>query len=482
MQPFDLVGSLPLIVIWLALGFIGIVIQAFVRNTKLVYGYYAGTLALTGTLAAVTAYHKATAFQHMIVVGGYANYFDVLFCAAGLMTMFAARPYLQREESEFDEFYTLLVSAVSGMMLLSHSNNLLVTFIGVELMSISFYVMAGFFRTQERSVEAALKYFLLGAFATGFLVYGMSLLYGATGSLDYSAIALAVHAGTLKFPALLATGATLVTIGFCFKVAAFPFHQWAPDVYEGSPTAVTAFMSTAGKAAAFSAFVPIIMHVMPTQGASPASVAYAPQMQLMLAVIAAVTMLIGNISAIAQSNVKRMLAYSSVAHAGYLMMGLVSGTGDGAAAITFYVTSYVFMQLGAFVIVGILERANGGHLELDDYRGLGKRHPMLAGLMAIFMFSLAGIPPFAGFFGKYLLFLSVIEAGYTWLAIVAVVSSVISVYFYLGLVVKMYFQEPSGQDEPAPAGTAAVTLAAATIAILLLGVMPSLLLNIYRTW
>ena len=481
MQPFDLVGSLPLIVIWLALGAVGIVIQAFVRNTKLVFGYYAGTLAVTGTLAALTAYHKTTAFQHMITVGGYANYFDVLFCAAGLMTMLAARPYLQRSESEYDEFYTLLVSAVSGMILMAHSNNLVVTFVGVELMSISFYVMAGFFKMQERSVEAALKYFLLGAFASGFLVYGMALLYGATGSLDYVDIGLAVHGGTLRFPLLMAAGAVLMTIGLSFKVAAFPFHQWAPDVYEGSPTAVTAFMSTAGKAAAFSAFIPIIMQVMPV-GAGAAVPSYAPQLQTVLAVIAAITMLVGNISAVVQTNVKRMLAYSSIAHAGYLMMGLVSGSADGAAGILFYVTSYVFMQIGAFVIVGLVEKADGTNVMMDDYRGLGKRQPLLAGLMSVFMFSLAGIPPFAGFFGKYLLFLSAIEAGFTWLTIVAVVSSVISVYFYLGMVVKMYFQEAEHAAEPAPTGLAGVTLAVATIAVVVLGVLPSLLLNIYRTW
>ena len=483
MQPFDLVGSLPLIVIWLALGAVGIVIQAFVRNTKLVFGYYTGTLALTGILAAITSYHKTTAFQHMITVGGYANYFDVLFCGAGIMCMLAARPYLQRSESEFDEFYTLLVSAVSGMMLMAHSNNLLVTFVGVELMSISFYVMAGFFKSQDKSVEAALKYFLLGAFASGFLAYGMSLLYGATGSLDYVAIGMAVHGGTLKFPLLLATGAALVTIGLSFKVAAFPFHQWAPDVYEGAPTAVTAFMSTAGKAAAFSAFVPIIMQVMPLSAGAGAAVAtYAPQLQLVLAIIAAITMLVGNISAVVQTNVKRMLAYSSIAHAGYLMMGLVSGSADGVAAILFYVTSYVFMQIGAFVIVGLVEKADGSNVSLDDYRGLGKRQPLLAGLMAVFMFSLAGIPPFAGFFGKYLLFLSAIEAGFTWLTIVAVLSSVISVYFYLGMVVKMYFQEPTDAHEPAPMGLSAITLAVATVALVVLGVLPSLLLNIYRTW
>lgn len=467
---------LPLVVIWLALGAVGIVIQAYVRSTKLVFGYYLGTLSLTAVLAIITSGAKGTMFSGMITTGGYANYFDVLFCAAGILSMIAARPYLQRLDGELDEYYTLLVSAVTGMMLMAHANHMLVTFIGIELMSISFYVMAGFLRSEIRSVEASLKYFLLGAFASGFLVYGMALIYGATGSLDYAGIASVVTADGLRFPVLFAIGATLLVIGFCFKIAAFPFHQWAPDVYEGAPTAVTAFMSTAGKAAAFSALIPVAAVLM------SGNAAVTGQMQLMVAVVAAITMLVGNISAIAQTNVKRMLAYSSVAHAGYMLMGIVNGSASGSEAIVFYATAYTFMQIGAFVIVGILEREHGGHLLLDDYAGLGKRQPMLAALMSIFMFSLAGIPPLGGFFGKYLLFVSAIDAGYTWLTIVAVVSSVISVWFYLGLVVKMYFTEPSGDTSEAPSGIAAVTLAVTTVAVIALGVLPGWITSIIRTW
>lgn len=260
----DFFGSLPLLVIWLALGAIGIAIQAFVRNnTRLVFGYYSGTLVITALLALITSAHKGTTFGGMISIGGFANYFDVLFCGAGLLAMFAARPYLQRENSELDEFYTMLVSAVSGMMLMAHANNLLVLFVGIELMSISFYIMAGFLRTNIRSIEAALKYFLLGAFATGFLVYGMSLIYGATGSLQYDVIASVIGENRSQFPTLLAIGAVFLAVALSFKIAAFPFHQWAPDVYEGSPTVVTAFMSTAGKAAAFSAFIAVFAVLMP---------------------------------------------------------------------------------------------------------------------------------------------------------------------------------------------------------------------------
>ncbi|HLP28703.1 MAG TPA: NADH-quinone oxidoreductase subunit N, partial [Candidatus Didemnitutus sp.] len=373
----DLFGSMPLIVIWLALGAVGIALQAFVRNnTRLVFSYYAGTLVLTAALALVTSSHKGVTFEGMITMGGFANYFDVLFCGAGLLAMFAARPYLQRENAELDEYYTLLVSAVSGMMLMAHANNLLVLFVGIELMSISFYVMAGFLRTNIRSVEAALKYFLLGAFATGFLVYGMSLVYGATGSLQYDVIASVVASNATPFPALLAIGGVLLAVALSFKVAAFPFHQWAPDVYEGSPTVVTAFMSTAGKAAAFSAFIAVFAVMMPNTST------LTPQLQQMLAIVSAITMLIGNFTALAQTNVKRMLAYSSIAHAGYLLMGIVSNSGSGYAGITFYITSYVFMQLGAFVVVGILERGNEENLQLSDYAGLAKREPALAFVMA----------------------------------------------------------------------------------------------------
>ncbi|MBU3698706.1 MAG: NADH-quinone oxidoreductase subunit N [Candidatus Kapabacteria bacterium] len=473
----DFFGSLPLIVIWLALGAVGIVIQAFVRNnTRLIFGYYVATLCGTALLAILTAGHKNVAFSGMVTLGGFPNYFDVLFCGAGLLTMLAARPYLQRENAELDEFYTLLVSAVAGMMFMAHANNLLVLFVGVELMSISFYVMAGFFRTNSRSIEAGLKYFLLGAFASGFLVYGMALIYGATGSLQYDIIAKNIATGAVNFPALLSIGAVLMAVALGFKVAAFPFHQWAPDVYEGAPSVVTAFMSTAGKSAAFAAFITVFWALMPHGNA------LTPKLQNMLAIVSAVTMLIGNITAISQTNVKRMLAYSSVAHAGYLLMGLVANTHAGGSAIVFYVTSYVFMQLGAFVVVGILERGNEQHLEISDYAGLAKREPVLAFAMAVFMFALAGIPPLAGFFGKYLLFVAAIDAGFLWLTLVAVLSSIVSAYFYLGLIVKMYFSESQAHHEPNPAGMAGISLVVAATASIVLGLFTTQLLSVYSTW
>jgi NADH-quinone oxidoreductase subunit N len=314
-----------------------------------------------------------------------------------------------------------------------------------------------------------LKYFLLGAFATGFLVYGIALIYGSTGSMDYNQIALNINNNALNFPALLPVGIALIVIGLSFKAAAFPFHQWAPDVYQGAPTIVTAFMSTAGKAAAFAAFIPIVTVLMP---AAPV------KLQMIFAVMSAATMLIGNISALAQSNIKRMLAFSSVAHAGYIMMGLVSGSQYGYGGIVFYLTAYMFMQIGSFIIVAILERNGEKYLELSDYAGLSKRHPVLAAFMAIFMLSLAGIPPFAGFFGKYFLFTAAIDAGFLWLTLVGVLSSIISVYFYIGLIVKMYFTEPEGQREDNEVGMSGLSLIITIAGVIVLGILPSGILSI----
>jgi NADH-quinone oxidoreductase subunit N len=405
----------------------------------------------------------------MVTGGGFAAYFDILFSIGGLLTILTSRQYLQRENIEHDEFYSLVLFAVAGMMLIAHSNHLLILFIGIEVMSVSFYILSGYMRNNAKSVESSLKYFLLGAFATGFLVYGIALIYGSTGSMDYNQIALNINNNALNFPALLPVGIALIVIGLSFKAAAFPFHQWAPDVYQGAPTIVTAFMSTAGKAAAFAAFIPIVTVLMP---AAPV------KLQMIFAVMSAATMLIGNISALAQSNIKRMLAFSSVAHAGYIMMGLVSGSQYGYGGIVFYLTAYMFMQIGSFIIVAILERNGEKYLELSDYAGLSKRHPVLAAFMAIFMLSLAGIPPFAGFFGKYFLFTAAIDAGFLWLTLVGVLSSIISVYFYIGLIVKMYFTEPEGQREDNEVGMSGLSLIITIAGVIVLGILPSGILSI----
>ncbi|MFM6956003.1 MAG: NADH-quinone oxidoreductase subunit N [Candidatus Kapaibacteriota bacterium] len=453
-----------------AMAIIAMVVDALIKNSaRITFLFSVITLIVSGILAIGTFGQHGIGFNGMVTGGGFASYFDVLFSVGGLLTIFAARSYLQREGIEHDEFYSLILFAIGGMMLIGHSNNLLTLFIGIEIMSVVFYVLSGYMRSSIASVESSLKYFLLGAFSTGFLVYGMALIYGATGSMDYGHIAMNISRGALPLASLLPIGIALMVIGLSFKAAAFPFHQWAPDVYQGAPTIVTAFMSTAGKAAAFAAFMPMIMVLMPAATA---------KLQMTFAVLSAATMLIGNISALAQTNIKRMLAFSSVAHAGYLMMGLVSGSQSGYSGIMFYLTSYMFMQIGSFIIVGLLERRGEEHLQISDYAGLSKKHPVLAGFMAIFMFSLAGIPPFAGFFGKYYLFSAAIDAGFLWLTIIAVLSSIISVYFYIGLIVKMYFNEPEQEMPDTDIGLSGISLFITIAGVIVLGILPSGILSI----
>ncbi|MEJ5245369.1 MAG: NADH-quinone oxidoreductase subunit N [Bacteroidota bacterium] len=413
----------------------------------------------------------------MLAYNGYAYIFDVIFGVAALLTIIAAREYNERAEFEYKEFYSLVVLATVGMMMIAHSADLLLMFIGIEFMSITFYVLAGYFRKKITSVEAALKYFLLGAFASGFLLYGIALIYGATGTLTFQTISQKILAQDYNNLYLI-LGITLVFIGLSFKIAAFPFHQWAPDVYHGAPTVISGFLSTAGKAAAIFAFILIGKNIMFVAIRTLDS-NHIITLQNILAVLSAATMLVGNITAIAQNNVKRMLAYSSVAHAGYMLMGIVANTPDGWAGASFYATVYVFMQIGSFAIVANLEGKDGEYLDFSHYSGLYKTRPFVSVMMVVFLLSLAGIPPFAGFFGKYYIFKSAINAGYLWLTIVGIVSSLISVYFYLRLLIYIYFREASEQvlhtSEPRAAGFTLLISAALTV---LLGVFPSYLIEL----
>lgn len=443
------------------------------NRSNFVLPYSVAGLAIVAVFSAIFWGRNGTAFNGMVLTGMFPCFFDMLFATAGILVMLSARPYLQRMNWEFDEFYILIQFAVSGMILIAHANHLLVAFIGIEVMSISFYVLSAYLRNHILSVESGFKYFLLGAFSTGFLLYGMALVYGATGSMEYPAIHSAVSYGS-KMPMVLLAGTGLIIVGLSFKVAAFPFHTWAPDVYQGAPTVVTAFMSTAGKAAAFAAFIQLGSAIIPNGGPDGAKVA------TLLACISAASMLYGNIVACAQRNVKRMLAYSSIAQAGYMMMGIISGSARGTSGLMFYLAAYMFTQIGAFVLISTLENEYGKNLEMSDYAGLAKRHPLLAGVMSLFMFTLVGLPPFAVFFGKYYLFTAAIEAGYTWLAIIGAISSVISAYFYLGLIVAMYFRAHEGNEVPAPAqpGMAGVSLTIAVIGIFILGILPTVVMRL----
>jgi NADH-quinone oxidoreductase subunit N len=475
MNQQDFLAALPIEIVSVFALLVMLADALVVRSTRLcsalsIVGLVAGIVAAVYTMGG----EPISGFSGMIRTGGMANVYDIIFCGAGIMTVLLARDYLTRVGGMFDEFYTLMMMSVVGMMLMAHATDLMVLFVGLEVMSICFYVMAGLTRGELPSNEASLKYFLLGSFASGFLLYGIALIYGSLGSTGYAAIPTEITRSA--FPMLLWAGVALFIVGLAFKVAAFPFHQWAPDVYTGAPTVVTSFMSTAGKAGAFAGFVGFMLPVL-TSGGEGANDA-----RIVLGLIAAGSMLIGNLTAIAQTNVKRMLAYSSIAHAGYLMIGLAAGNQTGAQGIVYYLGAYLFMQLGAFGIVGLLEREHGANLSIDDYRGLGRRRPGLAIVMSLFMFSLVGLPPFAGFFGKYYLFTAAVRADMVWLAIVGVISSVISAWFYLGLIVNMFFREPEADQPMMPAitGMSRIAVALTIVGTLIIGFIPELILRVAR--
>jgi NADH-quinone oxidoreductase subunit N len=408
-------------------------------------------------------------FGGMLAADGFSLFCNLLFLLVAGLTLLISIAYIRHTGLEHGEYSALLLFSTLGMMIMASSLDLMTIFLGLETLSISLYVLAGFLREQLKSNESALKYLLLGAFASGFVLYGIALVYGATGSINLRQVAQTLALGQVANPNLLIIGMGLLIVGFGFKVAAVPFHMWAPDVYEGAPTSVTAFMIAGTKAAAFAAFVRILMTALP---------ALQPDWSRVLWILAFVTMTVGNVIAIAQTNIKRMLAYSSIAHAGYILVALVTGTKLGSGGILFYLAAYIFMNLGAFAVIVALARRGDERLTIDDYAGLGLHRPALGAAMALFMFSLAGVPPTAGFMGKLYIFSAAIQANYVGLAIIGVANSVVSAFYYLRLTVVMYMssaQSETAPDRPAPALTLAVLIAAG--GTLLLGLFPSRVLE-----
>jgi NADH-quinone oxidoreductase subunit N len=366
--------------------------------------------------------------------------------------------YLRVLRIEHGEYYALVLLASSGMILLVQATDLIAVFLGIELMSIPLYVLAGFDRRRLRSNESALKYFLVGSFASAILLYGMALLYGATGHTDYAGLRAGLDLGN----PLCAIGLGLLLVGFAFKIAVVPFHQWTPDVYEGAPTSVTAYMSVTVKVAAFAALLRLLESL-------------ASDVSALLAALAALTLVVGNVMAIVQQNVKRLLAYSSVAHAGYALLGLVAASDEGQAALLFYLLAYVFMNLGAFAVIVTLARDGQDLDRMTDFAGLARTRPVLAALMTLFMISLAGIPGTVGFMAKFMIFAAAVHAGWVGLVVLAVVTSVISVYYYLRLPVLMYMSEPaeapSRADEVSTGES--LVLGACAVAVVLFGIFPN---------
>jgi NADH-quinone oxidoreductase subunit N len=397
----------------------------------------------------------------LIAVDQFALFFKIVFLLAAILTVMMSVRYLELEGASPGEYYFLILCSTLGMMIMAGGIDLITSFIGLETMAVSFYILAGFIKPNQRSNEAAVKYFLLGAFSLGILLYGMSILYGLSGTTSFHAMA-SVFAGRPRDP-LLVLAVILVVAGMAFKIAAVPFHMWAPDVYEGAPTPVTAFLSVGSKAASFAMLLRIFVEALPSMTAD---------WQLLFEVLAIVTMTVGNLAALTQSNLKRMLAYSSIAHAGYLLIGVVAGTPRGIAAMMIYLLIYTFMQLGAFAVIVMMRRRDIVGDELKDLSGLHLRHPMAAFAMLLFMLSLGGIPPTAGFMGKFWLFSAAIDSGYIALAVIGVLNSAVSLYYYVRVVVFMYLKNETTGSQPTASPALAVTLAVAVAATLVIGVYP----------
>ena len=424
------------------------------------------TVALAGVVGALLASlarwgKPGRAFHDMVVLDDFALFISVVICYAAALVILLSIDYLRRSDAGSGEYYALVLFATAGMMLLAAAGDLVVLFLSLELMSLSLYVLAGLFKRELASSEASMKYFILGAFAASFLLYGIALIYGATGTTNLEGIAAADRA----HDPLLVIGLGLLLVGFGFKISSVPFHMWAPDVYQGAPTSVTALIATGSKAAAFAALIRVL--VVALRGAQADWTA-------LLWVVAALTMTVGNVAAIAQSNLKRMLAYSSVAHAGYMLVGLVAGGTAGAGAVLFYLLTYTFTTAGTFGVITLCERARAEAVEVGDYAGLARRHPTLAAVLGLFLLSLVGIPPLAGFVGKFYLFGAAVRAGYVWLAVIAVLNSAVAAYYYLRVVVYMYMREPEGAATAwVPSFAGALALAIALVGVVLLGVVPA---------
>ncbi len=476
---------LPEIVIAVA-GIIVMVYDSFFPNQRRVSGAISMLgLGLAAVLLALmwTDGLPGSAFNGMIAHDNLRLAFSFVFLLVTAMTILISTVWVENEDVPVGEYHALLMFATFGMMLMASGNDLVILFLGLETLSISTYVMAGFRKTDLKSNESAMKYFILGSFATAFLLYGMALIYGATGSTNITEIAAKV--ADPNFPALLLVGAAMLIIGFGFKVATVPFHFWTPDVYEGAPSPVTGFMSAGPKAAAFASFLRVFVIGFPLVAGVQAAAYLHETWMTSLAIIAILTMTVGNVAAIMQNNIKRMLAYSSIAHAGYALVGFL-GAGaastiaerDAAiAAVAFYMLTYAITNLGAFAVITLLGQKNDRRTEFEDYNGIGFRSPVLAFTLSLFMLSLLGIPLTAGFMGKVLVFRPALEAADTLLTIVvvaAVINTAISAYYYLRLIVVMFFRERTEQwIEPKIPSALAAALLIAVIGVFYLGVFSS---------
>lgn len=473
----DLMGISPALLVFAAALFI-VVWEAIVRPAdRRIYrsiGLATVTLALGLTFGVQAKAHGA-AFSGMVRFDDYGVLFNAIFLVSAGLTLAISHDYLEQVKVRVGEYYGLALFSLFGMMMMGIANDLILLFVALEVMSLGFYVMSALRRDHQASVESGFKYFIMGAFASGLLLYGISLLFGATGTTTIDGIRDAVAAG--NHGALLLTGMGLVMAGFSFKVAAVPFHMWAPDVYQGAPTPVTGYMATGVKAASFAAFGRVMF---------VAFLGLKEEWAIPLWLVAAATMLLGNLAALAQRDLKRMLAYSSIAHAGYVLMGVVAVDGHAVDAngqvsgILFYLFSYTFMTLGTFAVLSLMVKDGEEHTDLSSIRNLGKTHPWMAAGLTLCLLSLAGIPPTMGFVGKFYLFAAAVRGGYTSLAVIGAISGAVGVYYYLRPIVLMYMQDDEESFTLRPGPAVAGVLAISGIALLFLGLHPGDLLELCR--
>lgn len=454
----DLWATMPILIVALA-GLVIVVVDCFSDDSPALPVLAQAGLLVAGIWEALRVGQSGLAFFDLFAYGGFASFVNVIIVLSALLTIPLSVPYLRAVKHNYGEVHALILFATTGMMVLASSNSLVTLFVGLETMSICLYILTGLVRENVGATESALKYFLLGAFATGFFLYGMALLYGATGTMYLNAMAGAVQERGAT--PLVWAGIGLLLIGFLFKVSAVPFHMWTPDVYQGAPTTLTGYMATGSKGAAFAALVLVLSKAVPF-GFERWSTA--------LAVIALVTMVLGNLLALPQNNVKRMLAYSSIAHAGYILVGLSAGTADAYAGTLFYLLVYTLMNIGAFGVMAVLEwdGQQGREQTLQSLAGVGVRRPVLGILMAFFMFSLAGFPPLAGFFAKVRIFAPAIDAGLTWLVVVGVLASILSAFYYLRVLFYFWFKTPEEVEEARAVEGRAFPVGTATLVVLIL--------------
>ena len=433
----------------------------------------AGLLAILALVLALPAALMATpgpAFQGMLVIDGMATFFRTLVVVVGLLVVFSSTDYLRREGQESGEYYALLLFSIVGQCVMVSANELVMIFIGLEISSIASYILAGYLRDDARNNEAALKYFLLGSFATAFLLYGVAWMYGATGSTNLSEIRRSLISGAAPPEALIGVAAALIFVGLAFKISAAPFQGWAPDVYQGAPAPVSAFLTVGPKAAAFAVLLRIFLGSL-----EPIAARWMPAVWI----CALATMVVGNFAAIVQSNIKRLLAYSSIAHAGYVLVAVAANSGTGSAAAMFYLAAYAFTNIGAFAVVTYFARGGEKYVAIDDFAGLAQRQPGMAAMLTIFLLSLIGVPLTGGFFGKFYIFKAALDSKLVWLTVLGLLNSAVAAYYYLRILVVMYMREPGESVESLPPAGAMLQIAVygSAAGTLLLGIFPSLVLD-----